>query len=89
MWFRLLSFLFLAGCIWVGVELYTEGSDRAFGGVLSGFGPGTSSRTTTPLERIQGAAAGSRDRQLGRIERQLEDASVGLEDRAAHERRED
>lgn len=81
MWFRLLSFLFLAGCVWVGVEVYTEGTGGAFGGALSRFGSGeVKSQTATPLERIRGSASGSRDRQLSRIEGQLEGSSVGLYD---------
>jgi len=86
MGFRLVSFLFLAGCVWVAVEVYTEGTDGAFGGILARVRPAASSpaSTSTPLERIQRSASGSRDRQLERIEGQLEGESVGL--RSARER---
>ena len=80
MWFKLLSFLFLGGCVWVAVEVYTQGTDRAFGGALAGLGSGSSSQTGTPLERVRSSASGARDRQLQRIEGQLDGDSVGLND---------
>ncbi len=82
MWFRLLSLLFLVGCIWAGAEIYTEGTAGAFGGALARIGPGdrSLSEAVAPLERIRGSATGARDRQLSRIERQLGDPSVGLRD---------
>jgi hypothetical protein len=89
MWSRLFSWILLAGCIWVGVEIYIEGTAGAFGGALSGIGSNESSvKTPTTLERIQGSATGARDRQLSRIERQLGDPSVGVQDHRT-QRRED
>ena len=81
MGFKLVSFLFLAACVWVGVEIYTEGTQGAFGGALSGFrSSDTRSDARPPLERIRGASSGARDRQLSRIEGQLGEPSVGLYD---------
>ena len=79
---RLLPLIIVAGCVWVAVEVYTEGTSGAFGGALAGIGSGDArSQTVSPLERIRSSAGGSRDRQLGRIERQLEGPSVGLNDK--------
>jgi len=86
MWFRLMSFLFLAGCIFVGVEIYTKGTAGAFGGALSGISQegGSSGPAATPLERIRQSTTGSRDRQLSRVERQLGEPSVGLDQRRTY-----
>ena len=80
---RILSLLFLMACVWVGVEIYTQGTDRAFGGALAGLGPGGRSPAESTLARVRESATGARDRQLQRIERQLGDGSVGLQDRSA------
>ncbi len=84
MTFRILSFLFLVACVWVGIEIHTQGTDRAFGGALAGLGLGGSSPAESTLARVRGSATGARDRQLERIERQLGEGSVELQDRSAH-----
>ena len=83
MWFRLVSLLFLGACFWIGVEIYTQGTAGAFGGALARLGPGSASapHAMSTLERVQRSASGARDRQLDRIERQLDGPSVGLSDR--------
>ena len=73
-WLRMLSFLFLVACVWVGVEVYTQGMDGAFGGALAGLGRGGRSHAESTLERIRESATGARDLQLDRIERQVEKA---------------
>ena len=86
MWFRLISFLFLGACFWIGVEVYTNGTQGAFGGALARLGPGGghSSQNVSTLNRVRGSATGARDRQLDRIESQLEGPSVGLHDRGTY-----
>ena len=80
MWFRLVSFLFLGACFWLAIEVYTNGTQGAFGGALARLGPGGggSGQNVSTLERVRGSASGARDRQLNRIERQLDGPSVGL-----------
>lgn len=76
---RLFSIVFIAGCVWIGIEIYTQGTAGAFGGILSRFGSGET-ETQSTLQRVRSSASGARDRQLDRIERQLGDPSVGLRD---------
>ena len=58
--------------IWVGLEVYTEGTDRAFGGILARFGASSQEQAVErPLDNVRGIARGARDEQMDRIERQL------------------
>jgi hypothetical protein len=66
--------------VWVGVTVYTEGIDNAFGGALAGFASKSAGDATSTLKRIQRSASNARDRQLERVERQLGEGSVGLRD---------
>ena len=66
--------------VWVGVTVYTEGIDNAFGGALAGFASKSAGDGTSTLKRIQRSASSARDRQLERVERQLGEGSVGLRD---------
>lgn len=74
---RLFGILLILLGIWVGLEVYTEGADRAFGGFFARFSPGgPDPDARTPLERIEDRAEAARDAQLGRLERQLGDLDV-------------
>ncbi len=72
---KVFGILLIAIAIWVGLSIYTEGTDRAFGGLLSRFTPapagGPRQPTQPPLERIRQKAESARDQQVDRIERQL------------------
>jgi hypothetical protein len=68
------AFLVIAG-IWVGVELFTYGPSRAFGGMLSPlFGEGSASsveREPTTAQRAGQSVARARDEASERRERML------------------
>ena len=80
---RLFSFLLLVACLWVGIEIYTQGTERAFGGALSRLGTSGDEHVESTFERVRRSASGARDRRVGRMERQLGEGSVGLQDRSA------
>ncbi len=72
---KLFGILLIVFAIWVGLSIYTEGTDRAFGGLLTRFAPaaaeGQIRNTRPPLERIREKAQAAHDQQIDRIERQL------------------
>jgi len=72
---KVFGILLVVVAIWVGMTVFTEGTERAFGGLLSRFAPATSPRELrdgrAPLERVREKAEAAREMQLGRIERQL------------------
>lgn len=68
--------LFIAGLLWVGLEVYTEGSEHAFGGLFasvnteplnadSGDRLSTPKRAGLAVERAHEAANDRLERQLG------------------------
>ncbi|MFQ5514092.1 MAG: hypothetical protein ACE5FG_06590 [Myxococcota bacterium] len=59
--------------IWVGLSVYTDGSERAFGGLFSGFSrpEAETLQKDPPLDRIRSRAEAARDEGLDRIERAL------------------
>ena len=72
---KLFGILLIVFAIWVGMSIYTEGTDRAFGGILARFAPapaeGELHDTRPSLERIREKVQSARHEQLDRIERQL------------------
>ncbi len=70
--------LLIVLAVWIGLSIFTEGTDRAFGGLLSRFAPasaeGQARDTRAPLERVRERAEAARQQQLDRIERQLSDS---------------
>ncbi len=72
---KVFAILLIVFALWIGLSIFTEGTDRAFGGLLSRFAPvlaeGQSRDTRAPLERVRERAEAARDQQLDRIERQL------------------
>ena len=78
---KLIGIMLVVAIVWIGVTIYTEGIDQAFGGTFSRFSStsGTPQRAST-LKRIQRSGSKARDQQLERIERQLGEGSVGLSD---------
>ena len=72
---KIFGILLIVSAIWVGMTIYTEGTERAFGGLLARFVPATAEaqigETRAPLERVRDRANAARDRQLDRINRGL------------------
>ena len=72
---KVFAVLLIVFALWIGLSIFTEGTDRAFGGLLSRFAPalaeGQARDTRAPLERVRERAEAARDQQLDRIERQL------------------
>lgn len=72
---KVFGMLLIVFALWIGLSIFTEGTDRAFGGLLSRFAPalaeGQARDTRAPLERVRERAEAARDQQLDRIERQL------------------
>ena len=74
-WFRILSLVFLTACVWVGIEIYEKGTERAFDGAFAVFGDEegseVSGRRTAPqragdvARNAHRIAAERRDRLLG------------------------
>jgi hypothetical protein len=80
---KIFGIVFIVAGLWIGMTIYTEGTDRAFGGIFassSSSSPGDSEAASSPLERIEQRGAEARNAQLERIESQLDDSSVGLND---------
>jgi len=67
---RLVGIIFLVLGIWIGVEVYTEGIDGAFGGIL-GSGTEVSEARSTP-ERARDAFQRAYDQSEERVNRQLD-----------------
>ena len=57
--------------VWVGMEVYTKGTHAALGGVFARFVDTPPHETKSPLERIEQRGMEARERQLGRIEKQI------------------
>lgn len=76
---KMFGILMIVALIWVGLTIYTEGTDRAFGGFFARFSQESVRDAAgraiprSPLERLRAAGEGARDRQMSRIERQLLD----------------
>jgi hypothetical protein len=70
----------MVAAIWVGVSIYTEGIDKAFGGAFARFSSAPAQEQASTLKRIQRSGSKARDQQLDRIERQLGKDSLGLSD---------
>ncbi len=72
---KVFAILLIVFAVWIGLSIFTEGTDRTFGGLLSRFAPalaeGQAGDTRAPLERVRERAEAARDQQLDRIERQL------------------
>ncbi len=66
---KVFGILLIVFALWIGLSIFTEGTDRAFGGLLSRFAPARD--TGAPLERVRERAEAAREAQLERIERQL------------------
>ena len=66
--------------VWVGVTIYSEGIDKAFGGLFARFSSSSEPERAGTLKRVQKSGSRARDLQLERIERQLGEGSLGLRD---------
>jgi len=76
---RIAGLVFIVVFIWVAVTVYTEGVDRAFGGLFSGFSSGTldapANRPTS--DRAADAFQRAYDTSTRRVESQLERGERG------------
>ena len=77
---RLIGIALIVAVVWVGVSIYSEGIDQAFGGIFSRFSSAPAQQRDSMLKRVQRSGSNARDRQLDRIERQLGKDSLGLSD---------
>ena len=77
---RLIGIMLVVAVVWIGVTIYTEGIDQAFGGMLSRFSSAEAPERSSALKRIGRSGSQARDKQLERIERQLGEGSLGLRD---------
>lgn len=58
--------------IWIGMTIFTEGTDRAFGGLFAS--PAASQAPSeSPMDRVRREAEAARELQEQRLERQLDD----------------
>ncbi len=81
---KIFGIFLIVFAIWVGMTIYSEGMERAFGGLLVRFVPATAEarigETRAPLERVRDRANAARDRGLDRIDRQLSPSGHEQED---------
>lgn len=83
---KIFFWLFLVVAIWVGLEVYTEGTERAFGGRLAAFTGGTDRRgapAASPLERLRASMTSAQRERDARARRTLgsdEDDETGPTD---------
>ena len=77
---KLIGIMLLVAVVWIGVTIYSEGIDQAFGGAFSRFSSTSESQRASTLKRIQRSGSRARDQQLERIERQLGEGALGLSD---------
>ena len=70
---RWVGIAFVVIAIWVGMTVFTEGSDRAFGGLLASHDRSAETAPAEPmLDRVRRDAEQARQQQERRIERQLD-----------------
>lgn len=71
---KAIGILLIVTAIWVGLEVYTEGVNGAFGGRLAFLGPETADQAPEEHrwagERAADAFEAARDRRIDRVERQ-------------------
>jgi hypothetical protein len=77
---KLIGIMLLVAVVWIGVTIYSEGIDQAFGGAFSRFSSTPAQQQAGTLKRIQRSGSKARDQQLERIERQLGEGALGLSD---------
>ncbi len=77
---KLIGITLVAICVWIGVTIYTEGLDNAFGGAFSRFSSSSEPERASTLKHIRKSGSKARDRQVERLERQLGAGSAGLRD---------
>ena len=78
---KIFGIVLIVACVWVGLEIYNKGMHGAFGGALASFSNAPPEQHEAPLaKRLENRGNEIRDRQLDRIESQLGDPSVGLQD---------
>jgi hypothetical protein len=69
---RMMGMAFFVGVLWVGLEFYTEGPNRAFGGV---FGDGTVQEEKSGMRAVKSAKKiqGAYDESVNRVDRLVGD----------------
>lgn len=59
--------------VWIGLEVFTKGTDQAFGGIFAGGDSAARAPAEAPLQRIRASAQHSSDAAAERIERGIGD----------------
>ena len=75
---KLFGIVVIALGVWVGMEVYTKGTHAALGGIFANFAEAPAAGTGAPqstLKSIEQRGNDARDRQLQRIEDQLNDTA--------------
>lgn len=70
---KLFGILLIVLGVWIGMEIYTQGTSRAFGGIFADYLPSSTEvqSNPSPRERIVDKLETARDLQVDRLERQL------------------
>lgn len=68
---KVFFFLFLVVALWVGMTLYTEGSQQAFGGLFAGLAS-EQAETSAPASRLQERMTQRHDRHQQRLDEAIE-----------------
>jgi len=69
---RVFGILLLVASLWVGMEIFTEGVDGAFGGLFARKGE-PAAASVPPTQRARKAVERAYDRSQDRLERVLEE----------------
>ena len=66
---RLIAIALMVGAVWVGVTIYQEGTDRAFGGIFAGaldpLDEGDPNRSLAAMQRVHKKTSERTNRALG------------------------
>lgn len=72
---KLFGIVVIALGVWVGMEVYTKGTHAALGGIFANFAEVPAHAPQPPLKSIEQRGNDARDRQMQRIEDQLNDTA--------------
>ena len=67
---RMIGIILIVLALWVGIEVYTEGTERAFGGLFASGSEEPDEQRSTP-QRAADAVQRAYDKSAERIDRQL------------------
>lgn len=72
---RVFGLLLLVGALWVGLEIFNEGMDGAFGGVFARGADAGAAESTSAARRAGDAVERAHERSHDRLERALEESA--------------